>query len=263
MDDTRTWAADMPAAYERALVPTVFAPFAEDLAPRVLAPSPARVLELAAGTGVLTRHLAPGVPAGGLVATDLNTAMVELGRGQVPEATWRQADALDLPFAPASFDAVVCQFGVMFFPDKAAGFAQARRVLAPGGRVLMTTWGPLAEHDFEAAVTAVLARLLPDDPPTFLADLPHGYADPERLGADARTGGLSDVEVEQVAVAGRAPSVAELARGYCEGTPLRAALEQRGDHASLTAQVADALVGELGPGPVTGRMTAYLVTGTA
>jgi SAM-dependent methyltransferase len=263
VDDNRTWSEDMPTAYERALVPTVFAPFSDVLAPRVLAPQPARVLELAAGTGVLTRLLADGLPRGGVVATDLNPAMVELGRAQVPAAEWQAADALDLPFAASSFDAVVCQFGVMFFPGKRAGFAQARRVLAPGGQVLMTTWGPLAEHHFEAAVTRVLARVMPDDPPTFLADLPHGYADPDRLASDARAGGLEDVRVELLEVEGHAPSVAALARGYCEGTPLRAALERRGDHAALTAQVVEGLVADLGPGPLRGRMTAYLVTGSS
>lgn len=119
------WVGSMPEAYERWLGPTVFRPFAVDLAGRVAARRPGRVLELAAGTGVLTRELLAADPHCDLTATDLNSAMVEFGRRRAPAALWRQADATDLPFDAGRFDAVVCQFGVMFFPDKPAAFAEA------------------------------------------------------------------------------------------------------------------------------------------
>ena len=128
----------MPEAYEKWLVPTVFGPFAADLAARVAARTTARVLEVAAGTGVPTRELARVIPDAAVTATDLNDAMVALGRTQAPGATWRQADTMRLPFDDGSFDVMVCQFGVMFLPDKPAGYAEVRRVLTPGGTFLST-----------------------------------------------------------------------------------------------------------------------------
>lgn len=136
----------MPVAYEQYLVPVVFRPFAEDLAARAAALNPGRVLELAAGTGVLTSVLLSAAPSVELTATDLNEAMVTFGSARAPGAVWRQADAQRLPFPDGGFDLVVCQFGVMFFPDRVAAFSEIRRVLAPGGRFLFNTWGPLATH---------------------------------------------------------------------------------------------------------------------
>src|SRR3954453_11868002 len=134
----RVWADDMPAAYDRWLVDPVFRPFAIDLAERASRLSARTVLELAAGTGVLTREL---VRSGScdVVATDLNPPMVRGGAANVPAATWLPADAMRLPFAAGRFDLVVCQFGVMFLPDKRKGFGQAHRVLSPGGTFLFNT----------------------------------------------------------------------------------------------------------------------------
>lgn len=141
----------MPVAYDRWLAPAVFQPFAVDLAQRAARLSPRRVLEIAAGTGVLTRELVASIPAAEITATDLITAMVEFGSRQVPAAAWQVANALHLPFDDKQFDLVVCQFGVMFFPDKAAAFGEARRVLTGGGRVLFNAWGTVRTHGFAAA----------------------------------------------------------------------------------------------------------------
>ena len=129
----------MPEAYDRWLVPAVFHPFAVDFARRAARHAPRRVLEIAAGTGVLTRELVTVIPAAEVTATDLNAAMADLGSRRVPGAAWQQADALRLPFGDDQFDLVACQFGVMFFPDKPAAFREARRVLAPGGGLLFSS----------------------------------------------------------------------------------------------------------------------------
>ena len=247
----------MPAAYDRWLVPAIFRPFALDLARRAAAHTPGQVLELAAGTGVLTRELL--AVAGSVTATDLNDAMVDLGRDRVPGARWRQADALRLPFEDGRFDLVACQFGVMFLPDKPAVFAEARRVLAPGGTVLVNTWAALDTHGFQAALVAALGRVFPDDPPTFMAAVPHGYPDPEVLVADVRAGGLRCVAVESVTLDGHAASAADLAAGYCAGTPLRTEIAARGDLAAMTAAVAREMTARLGEGPVSATMTAHVV----
>jgi ubiquinone/menaquinone biosynthesis C-methylase UbiE len=215
----------MPEAYERWLGPSVFRPFAVDLARRAAAFAPARLLEVAAGTGVLTRELLAAVPSGEVTATDLNEAMVDFGRRQAPGAEWRQADASRLPFEDDRFDLVVCQFGVMFFPDKPAAFAEARRVLHSGGRFLASTWSTVGEHDFATALNEGLARALPKERLSFMSSVPHGYADVDLFVADVEAGGLRCVGVETVTLTGQADSAAEIARGFCTGTPVRAEIE--------------------------------------
>src|SRR3954469_19854419 len=179
----------MSAAYDEYLVPAVFQPYADDLAARVARHQPREVLELAAGTGVLTQAISSRLPDARITPTDLNVAMVDVGSAKVPSATWQQADAMQLPFGDASFDLVACQFGVMFFPDRPAAYAEVARVLRSGGRFLFNCWGPLATHDVEAAVIAALAGAFPDDPPTFLARVPHGYHDEELIAADLASAG--------------------------------------------------------------------------
>jgi SAM-dependent methyltransferase len=256
----RVWDAAMPAAYDRWLVPTVFHPFAVDLARRVTVHGPGSVLELAAGTGVLTRELL--AVAGAVTATDLNAAMVDLGRRGVPGADWQQADAAHLPFGDARFDVVACQFGVMFFPDKPAAFAEVRRVLAPEGRLVLNTWAALDTHQFETALMKALGQVFPGDPPTFIAAVPHGYSDVKVLVSDLRAGGLHGVETTTVTLEGRAESAADLAMGYCTGTPLRAQIEARADLGATTTAVAEAMTVELGEGPVVGSMSAVVVEAT-
>lgn len=249
----------MPEAYERWLVPTVFRPFADEVGGWAAARRPRRVLELAAGTGVLTRELRARCPDAHIVATDLNAAMVDYGQRQVPDVSWQQADALQLPFDDGAFDLVVCQFGVMFFPDKVAGFEQARRVLTPDGSLLFTTWGAVETHDFGHALVTALGRVFPEDPPAFLVAVPHGYADAGTVAADLHAAGFTAVDVEAVTLEGRAESVADVTRGFCTGSPLWAEIAARGDAATLTEEIAAEVVALLGPGPVTGRMTAHVV----
>jgi len=257
-EGNRTWGDDMARAYQDWLVPTTFQPFAVDLARRIVELRPRRVLELAAGTGVLTAEL---VAAGlDVVATDLNPAMVAVGAAAVPQASWRQADAMDLPVSDGEFDVVACQFGVMFLPDKVAGFAEARRVLADGGAFLFSSWDRIDTHGWERVFVSVLHSLFPDDPPTFLESVPHGYADASAICADARAAGFGDVSAETIRVEGVASSVADLARGYCTGTPARPQIEARGDLDAVTEKVVAAMVAEFGPGPAAAEMAAHVVT---
>jgi SAM-dependent methyltransferase len=254
----RLWVGSMPEAYERWLGPSVFQPFAADLARRVAERQPRRVLELAAGTGVLTRELLHRVAGAAVTATDLNEAMVEFGQGLAPGAQWRQADALQLPFDDGQFDVVVCQFGVMFFPDKPAAFAEARRMLAPGGSFFLNTWDTVETHEFAAALIAGLDKAFPVDPPTFIGSIPHGYADVEVVTADLRSGGLESVAMETITLESRAASAGDIATGFCTGTPLRPAIEARAELPATTAIVTEVMEARLGTGPLTGRMTAHV-----
>lgn len=257
---SRVWAEDMSTAYDEFLVPATFRPYAMDLAARVARHQPADVLELAAGTGVLTRAMTAALPDARITATDLNVAMVEVGSANVPGATWRQADATQLPFHDATFDLVACQFGVMFLPDRPAAYAGFKRVLRPGGYVLFNSWGPLETHEVETAVIAALAEVFPDDPPSFLARVPHGYHDADQIRTDLRAAGFADVAIETVELECRSGSAADLARGYCRGTPLRPEIEARGDLDATTQAVAAALQRQFGSGPIVGGMSALVVS---
>jgi SAM-dependent methyltransferase len=257
------WVDSMPEAYERWLGPTIFEPFAEDLARRVAALAPRRILELAAGTGIATRQLLAQLTDAEVVATDLNPAMVELGRRLAPGATWERADATALPIDDTSFDVVTCQFGVMFFPDRVAALAEARRVLRPGGTVIVSTWDTVERHAFAAALTAALEQTFPDDPPTFVVAVPHGYTDEAVIEGDLRAAGFADVAVERIRLEGRADAAADIARGFCTGTPLHAELERRGSVESAGAAIAAEMTALLGAGPMWGEMAALVATAVA
>jgi SAM-dependent methyltransferase len=258
-EQDRQWVGSMPEAYDRWLAPSVFRPFAQDLARRAARFAPRRVLEIAAGTGVLTNELLTALPAADVTATDLNAAMVGFGSRQAPGAEWRQADALDLPFGDGRFDLVACQFGVMFFPDKPAAFAEVRRVLAPGGALLFTTWGDVGKHGFAAALVAGIERAYPGDPPTFVATVPHGYFNLDQVVADLAAGGMGDLSTKVVTLDGHAASAADVAAGFCAGTPLRMEMVARGDLAEGTKAIAAEMTARLGDGPVAAPMTAYVV----
>src|SRR5262245_29869689 len=169
MDSTdKAFTGSIAQLYERLLVPLIFAPYARDLAARIAQVRSRRILETAAGTGVLTRALAAQLPAdGAITATDLNEPMLAQAKAVLPDprVAWRQADALALPFEDSSFDVAACQFGVMFFPDRVKGHAEARRVLAPGGRLFFNVWDRIEDNEFADTITQALAEVFPNDPP--------------------------------------------------------------------------------------------------
>jgi SAM-dependent methyltransferase len=198
--------------------------------------------------------------AGHVIATDLNPAMVGFGAREVPAATWRQADAMELPFDDAAFDLVCCQFGAMFFPDKPAAFAEARRVLTPDGTLVMAIWGDVASHAFASALVAGVEAAFPDGAPPFVAAVPHGYFDVNAIRSDLGAGGFGTIEIDTVTLTGHASSAADLALGFCTGTPLRGFIAERGDLEATTGVIAEVMEGLLGAGPVAGDMEAHIVT---
>jgi SAM-dependent methyltransferase len=262
-DSDRVFAGSIPALYEQYLVPMIFAPYATDLARRVAGLKPRRVLEIAAGTGVVTRELADALPDTEIIATDLNPSMLEQARttGTSRPVQWRQADAVALPFADGQFDAVVCQFGVMFFPDKPRAFAEVRRVLKPGGTFLFNAWDRIGDNDFAAAIGDALARVFPDDPPRFMARTPHGYHDVDAIARDLAAAGFeSSPRIETVAARSKAASPRIVAIAYCQGTPWRNEIEAR-DAAGLEAATHTAgaeIAKRFGNGPVDGRIQAIV-----
>jgi SAM-dependent methyltransferase len=264
-DVDRLFAGSIPQLYERYLVPLIFEPYAADLAARVAQRRPTRVLEVAAGTGVVTRQLANLLPAAtAIVASDLNQPMLDHAAavGTRRPVEWRQADAMNLPFADQAFDAVVCQFGVMFFPDKARAFSEARRVLRDGGVFVFNVWDDIHHNEFADVVTEALVPLFPDDPPRFLARLPHGYHDVSAVVGDLTRGGFTRApEFTTLTMRSRADSPSAPAVAYCQGTPLRNEIEAR-DASRLVAATdaaTAAIASRFGPAAVDGKIQAHIV----
>jgi SAM-dependent methyltransferase len=261
----KAFTGSIPQVYDRLLVPLIFEPYARDLAGRISALKPGRVLETAAGTGVLTKALASQLPATvHITATDLNEPMLAHAKAGLSDAriAWRQADALALPFDSKSFDIVACQFGVMFFPDRVKGYAEARRVLKDGGRFIFNAWDRISDNEFADVVTQALQEVFPDDPPRFLARIPHGYCDADQIRKDLAGAGFADIAVEPVEYLSRAPSPREPAVAYCQGTPLRSEIEARGAPGleAATTSAAEALARRFGSGAVEGRIRALVIS---
>lgn len=267
-DGDRIFSGSIAQLYEQYLVPMIFDPYAIDMVNRLAALRPSTVLEIAAGTGAVTRHMAVQLPDDvSIVATDLSQPMLDhaMRIGTSRPVAWRQADAMDLPFGDGTFDAVVCQFGTMFFPDKAAAFAEAWRVLRPGGVFLFNVWDRIEDNAFAQCVTQSMAGLFPTDPPQFMVRLPHGYHDPMVITDALIRGGFTGTRVfETVTAQSLAESPRTVAIAYCQGTPLRNEIEAR--NASILGEATDiatAAIGQrFGMGPVSGKIQAIVIAAT-
>ncbi|MES0094185.1 methyltransferase domain-containing protein [Mesorhizobium sp. M0030] len=262
----KVFAGSIPENYDRYMVPLIFEPFAADLARRAASLSPGAVLEVAAGTGVVTRALAPKLSLGAsYVVTDLNQPMLDYAASrQAPDSRiqWRQADALALPFEDAAFDLVCCQFGAMFFPDRAAGYREAKRVLKTGGHFLFNVWDRIEENVFANDVTNALAEIFPNDPPRFLARTPHGYNDTALIRGELEAAGFSRVVIETRAEQSRASSPRLPAVAYCQGTPLRNEIEARGKLEAATDHAASVIAARHGSGEVAAKIQAHVIVAT-
>jgi ubiquinone/menaquinone biosynthesis C-methylase UbiE len=261
-----TFAGSIPVLYDRYLGPLLFAPYARALGERLVDLKTGALLETAAGTGIVTEVLAGKLPpAVELVATDLNQAMIDHAatKPALRRAMLRRADALALPFDAARFDAVVCQFGAMFFPDRVAGYREARRVLKPGGRFLLAIWDSLERNPMTRCVVDAMARRFPANPPRFLARTPHGHHDRDTIRRELAEAGFATVELDVVSLPSRAESSRDAAIGLCEGTPMRGEIEaQDSGPAGLpaaTEAATAALVAEFGSGPIEAPMQALMI----
>lgn len=261
----KVFAGSIPELYDRYLVPLIFEGYAEDLAERVATLSPEAVLETAAGSGVVTRALAKRLsPTARYVVTDLNEPMLQRAaerQGPDQRITWQYADALDLPFEDGSFDAVVCQFGAMFFPDKVTGYAEARRVLQPHGSFFFNVWDRIEANEFADVVTNVAAAVFPNDPPLFLARTPHGYHDVKLIEEDLKKAGFSAISITTIEETSQAPSPRHPAVAYCQGTPLRNEIEAR-DAALLgfvTDRATEAIAERYGNGQISAKIRGHVV----
>lgn len=260
------FAGSVPEKYDELMVPLFFHPYAVELVCRARQVAPRRILETAAGTGVVTQALHEAFPEAHLTATDLNSPMLEIARRRVASSDVRfvAANAQDLPFKDASFDLLVCQFGAMFFPDKVNGHREAHRVLRDGGTYLLAIWDRIERNPLSATAQHVLIEMFPDDPPLFMREGPFGYSDPLQIVGDVHAAGFGTVKLETVELRSRSRSARDAANALCHGTPMGVEVNERapGSLDRIFAAVERSLREFEGPNGVDAPMSAHIVTAT-
>jgi SAM-dependent methyltransferase len=259
------FSGSIPEIYTRHLGPMLFEPYADHLAGLVAAMAAGNVLETACGTGIVTRALRRALPeTTSIVATDLNQPMLDyaqtLSGGE--RVRWQQADAQALPFANATFDAVVSAFGVMFFPDKPRAYREALRVLRPGGRFVFIVWNNLETMELQFLAHTTVVALYPDDPPAFLRRTPCGYHDIATIRSDLKQAGVIDADIKTVELTGSTASARDAAVGFVCGTPLSGEVSARdpNGHSRAVGAVTDAIAARFGTGSIRASMQAHVVT---
>ena len=258
---TTIFSNDVARNYEDFLVPLIFEDYARDLAQYIARDPGARVLETAAGTGVVTRQLEATLNGSArIVATDVNVGMLEVASAKTNgRVTYTRADACDLPFEDAEFDAVACQFGVMFFPDRSRGIAEAARVLRPGGRFAFNLWDSLDHNRFAQVVHETVTSLWPDEPMDFMT-VPFCRQDFTAIKDELESAGFTRIEFAVLPGESRAAHARDVVEGLVAGSPLRLALEEHGRLEEARAAVEYALIAEFGDGSVKAPMQATRVT---
>ena len=260
------FSGSIPAIYDRYMVPLVFAPFAEEVARRAQSSMPGNVLETAAGTGIVTQALHRALPVAEIIASDLNGPMLEVAaeRLRSDKVSFEVADAQDLRFADGTFDMVVCQFGVMFFPDKVRGNSEARRVLRDGGQYLLVIWDKVERNHATMVAGRAVADLIPGEAGRFYERIPFRYHDKTIIEGDLRAAGFDEIAIETIQMRSRAASARDAAVALVQGTPMRSDIEEvaPGMLEAATDAAERALRDFEGPNGFDAPMSAHLVTAT-
>jgi ubiquinone/menaquinone biosynthesis C-methylase UbiE len=255
----------IPENYDQYLGQVMFDPYAADLVARLDVPENATVLEMACGTGIVTRRLRDKLASSTkLVATDLNQAMLDHAKQKFrakENVEWKTADATELPFENASFDAVVCQFGLMFFPDKPRAAGEVHRVLKPGGNFLFNVWDAIEHNEMPNLTHKIVSSYFDDNPPDFY-DIPFSYYDRDTLKSLLTSAGFNEVNVSVVPLLEVAASAEGMAHGFIHGNPLINAINERNAALApeIEAEVAKAIAAQFGDAP-RARMQAVVCSG--
>ncbi len=260
--DNAAFIGTIPQNYDRYLGPLLFEPYAKDMVGRIDTASVNAVLEIACGTGRVTRHLKASLsPTVRIVATDLNADMLTVARAANPgnNIQWQLADAQDLPFDDAGFDIVACQFGFMFVPNKAKAFAEAWRVLKPGGCLLFNTWDKMENNELIHVTNPVIVSYFPTDPPTFY-QIPFSFHDEKLIRSLLDQAGFYQIELALVKKEATSTSAKEAAIGLVEGNPVYGFICER--DASMVGvircHIEKAIADKFGDYPLKSSMQAWV-----
>lgn len=258
------FAGSIPENYDRYLGPLLFEPYAKDLLSRIDPHGINTLLEIACGTGRVTRHLRQAFPPPArLVATDLNPDMIAIGKKSIPDPTieWQVADAQELPFEANSFDRVICQFGIMFVPDKARALSEAYRVLKPGGQLLFNVWDQMKYNEVIDVGNQIINSYFGDNPPVFY-QIPFSMYDEKELESLLNAVGFKDHQIDLVKKEGISPSAADTATGMVEGNPVYLAICEKdpGLLHVIREALQQALAARFGAAPLVSPLQAWVVT---
>jgi SAM-dependent methyltransferase len=264
VDQDAGFVGTIPENYDRGLGPIIFSDFAADMARRVAASEAERVLEIAAGTGIVTRQLRDLLPGDTeLTATDLNPPMLEVARTKFradERVTFQPADAISLPFSDAMFDVVVCQFGVMFFPDKEKSYREVHRVLAPGGRYFFSVWDSHRRNPFGRLMHEAVSGFFPTDPPQFY-QVPFSYHLIDPIKESLTEVGFADLVFVVLKLDKQVPNLPLFARGLVYGNPVIDQIRGRGgvEPDAIVETVAQTLQREFGSAPTQMPLQAIII----
>lgn len=264
MPDRHTeFTGSIPENYDAFLGPMFFEPYASDIAKRLKVPDRGSVLELACGTGILTRKLQEALPSTArLVATDLNDPMIDFAARKFKKSKrleWKQVDATTLPFEDESFDVVVCQFGLMFVPDKVTAIRETYRILKRGGRFVFSVWDAIERNDFAYLAHRTITSFFENDPPMFY-EVPFSFHDPKAIRPLCEATGFRKVKVTPLELPCVSSSAADAAKGLVQGNPVAVAINERNSSlvAKITGAVAQALAARFGDRLPRGKMRALI-----
>jgi len=264
MENTAAFAGSIPVNYERYLGPFLFEPYAVDLVSRLQDKKYSDILEIACGTGRVTKHLVTSVKHDTITATDLNVDMITVAKEIVHDDTikWMPADAMELPFDDSSFDLVVIQFGIMFFPDKEKGLKEAYRVLKTGGKLIYNTWNKVETNEAIHEGRVIIESYFGDNPPIFY-NIPFSMYDDRELTTLTRRAGFKSITTTLAKKEGVSPSATDLAKGMVEGNPVYLAICER-DPAlinKIKEHVQKVIAERFGNKPVKSPLQAWVVEG--
>jgi ubiquinone/menaquinone biosynthesis C-methylase UbiE len=265
MANATSFAGTVPENYDRYLGPVLFEPYAVDICDRI---SDAKnILEIACGTGRVTRHLLSKLSVDGkLVATDLNADMIAVAKTKINDdrVEWKVANAQQLPFEDNSFDYIICQFGVMFFPDKASAMAEAYRVLQPGGKYIFNVWDALKHNPRSAIIKDIMEDVMGDDAPDFLKKGPYSYHDKEEITSLLKLTGFKKIKADVVCKTAYFEFSDDLVNGFVKGSPLSAYLAEQTDglKENIISQLRKTVVNEFGEKNLESPMQAIVFEGS-
>ena len=264
--DNAAFVGSIPENYDRYLRP-LFEPYAADLVTRVDVPEGSAVLEVACGTGIVTRRLRDRLaPTTKLVATDLNEAMISYASRKFSRSEnieWKRADATYLPFSDQSFDAVVCQFGLMFVPDKPQALREVYRVLKSRGRFVFNVWDAIEHNDLARTAHETIAKFFDDNPPDFY-EIPFSFHDRSEIESLLTEIGFKEIEFTLLPLESIAASARDLTQGLVHGNPIITAIRERNEAMipEIEESVFEAVVANFGDAPVHVRTQALVFSAT-